>query len=155
MNIGDFCDKVEVWASDRGIYKHGTEEGQWLKAISEFGELADGIAKKRMGEVKDAIGDITVCLVNANALSDYPDRLDKAFGEDIKAKDKEFIIDVGECILHREYYGALCNLISLALHFGISFDECLELAWNEIKDRQGYMNAQGVFVKAGDNEKGV
>lgn len=30
---------------------------------------------------------------------------------------------------------------------GLSFNECVEKAYNEIKDRQGYLREDGVFVK--------
>ena len=30
---------------------------------------------------------------------------------------------------------------------GIKFDKCVETAYNEIKDRKGYLSAGGVFVK--------
>ena len=30
---------------------------------------------------------------------------------------------------------------------GIPFDKCVQAAYNEIKDRKGYLNAGGIFVK--------
>lgn len=155
MNIADFCDKVEGWAEERGIYQHGTEAGQWLKALSEFGELCDGIAKKRRQEVQDAIGDVAVCIVNANNLSDYPEPIEKAFPHLLVASDVSFITDLGNFLLLRSYYEAMGSLMALAVHLGFSYNQCFDIAWEEIKDRQGHMNAQGVFVKAGDNEKGA
>ena len=152
MNIEDFCDKVEGWATERGIYQHGTEAGQWLKALSEFGELCDGIAKARKGEVMDAIGDIAVCIVNANNLSDYPDRVDKAFPEILVAPDGVFIQDLGNNLLEKQYYNAMCSLMTLASHFGLSYGQCFDAAWDEIRDRKGHMNKNGVFIKENDFE---
>lgn len=60
----EFISNVQNWASERGIYDHSTSTAQLLKAISEVGELADAHAKNDMPEVKDAVGDILVCLVN-------------------------------------------------------------------------------------------
>jgi hypothetical protein len=30
---------------------------------------------------------------------------------------------------------------------GVTLTDCVEQAYNEIKDRKGYLNAQGIFVK--------
>lgn len=60
----DFITNVQNWASERGIYDYSTGTAQLLKAISEMGELADAHAKMDILEMKDAVGDILVCLVN-------------------------------------------------------------------------------------------
>jgi NTP pyrophosphatase (non-canonical NTP hydrolase) len=41
-----------------------------MKAISEMGELADALLKKNPNDIKDAIGDTVVCLINMCALLD-------------------------------------------------------------------------------------
>ena len=38
-------------------------------------------------------------------------------------------------------------LAIIADMYNLSLKECLEAAYNEIKDRRGYLNAAGVFVK--------
>jgi NTP pyrophosphatase (non-canonical NTP hydrolase) len=60
----EFITNVQNWASERGIYDYSTGTAQLLKAISEMGELADAHAKMDILEMKDAVGDILVCLVN-------------------------------------------------------------------------------------------
>ena len=60
----EFITNVQNWASERGIYDYSTSTAQLLKAISEMGELADAHAKMDILEMKDAVGDILVCLVN-------------------------------------------------------------------------------------------
>jgi NTP pyrophosphatase (non-canonical NTP hydrolase) len=42
------------------------------------------------------------------------------------------------------------TLIILAKQNGLEPSECLEVAWNEIKNRKGKLNEQGVFVKQSD-----
>lgn len=42
------------------------------------------------------------------------------------------------------------TLIILAKQNGLEPSECLEAAWNEIKNRKGKLNEQGVFVKESD-----
>ena len=90
---------VELWSEQRGILQNSTSTVQFLKASEEMGELARGLAKARPEEIRDAIGDVVVCLINLAAIE------------------------------------------------GTSLKECLNLAWEEIKDRKGYLNEQGVFVK--------
>ena len=41
-------------------------------------------------------------------------------------------------------------LINIAGINGYTLGECLEIAYNNIKDRKGYMNKNGVFIKEGD-----
>lgn len=55
---------VQQWADARGIYKHSTVEAQTLKAVSEMGELADAVVKRDQAAIRDAIGDVMVCLIN-------------------------------------------------------------------------------------------
>jgi NTP pyrophosphatase (non-canonical NTP hydrolase) len=55
---------VIEWAKDRGIYDNSSATKQFLKAVSEMGEVADGLAKMNMAEIKDGIGDVVVCLIN-------------------------------------------------------------------------------------------
>jgi len=54
------------------------------------------------------------------------------------AKGKDIRDDVGDCAV---------VLIIIAEIYGVSFEECLQFAYNEIKDRKGYLNENGVFIK--------
>ncbi len=58
------------WAEARKIIPNSTPQAQYLKAVSEMGELADAINKKDMAAIKDAVGDTLVCLINMCALLD-------------------------------------------------------------------------------------
>lgn len=87
------------WAEARKIIPNSTPTAQYLKAVSEMGELADALNKRDMPAVKDAVGDTLVCLINMCALLD------------------------------------------------IDMVECLNDAWDQIKDRKGTLLPSGVFVK--------
>jgi NTP pyrophosphatase (non-canonical NTP hydrolase) len=87
------------WAKARKIIPNATPESQALKAVSEMGELADAILKGQDDEMKDAVGDVLVCLIN------------------------------------------LCALM------GVTLAECLQAAWEQIKDRKGTLLPNGCFVK--------
>lgn len=57
----------------------------------------------------------------------------------LKAKNKEEIIDgLGD---------VLVCLINIAALEDLDLTKCLESAYQEIKDRKGYMNKDGIFVK--------
>lgn len=60
--------RVVEWASARKIIPNATPVAQLLKAVSEMGELADGENKGNIAEIKDAVGDVLVCLINYCAL---------------------------------------------------------------------------------------
>jgi hypothetical protein len=38
-------------------------------------------------------------------------------------------------------------LINVCALMDVNLTDCLEAAYNQIKDRRGYMNAEGIFVK--------
>jgi NTP pyrophosphatase (non-canonical NTP hydrolase) len=71
------------WAEARKIIPNSTPVAQYLKAVSEMGELADALNKKDMPAVKDAVGDTLVCLINMCALLDIDmiDCLKSAYDE--------------------------------------------------------------------------
>ncbi len=58
------------WAEARKIIPNSTPVAQYMKAVSEMGELSDALQKKDMPAVKDAVGDTLVCLINMCALLD-------------------------------------------------------------------------------------
>jgi NTP pyrophosphatase (non-canonical NTP hydrolase) len=64
--------EIEVirWAEARRIIPNSTPATQLLKAVSEMGELADAENKSDMPGIKDAVGDVLVCLINYCALRD-------------------------------------------------------------------------------------
>lgn len=99
--MNELITKVLAWAEDRNILEGSTPKDQFIKAMSEFGELADALAKNNKDEVMDAVGDHLVCLIN------------------------------------------MCGILQ------IDIAECLQQAYDQIKDRKGVM-FNGVFVKESD-----
>ena len=93
--------EIEIlrWSEARKIIPNSTPEAQFMKAVSEIGELADALNKHDMDGIKDGVGDVLVCMINMCALLD------------------------------------------------INMTSCLQLAYNEIKDRKGTLLPNGVFVK--------
>lgn len=158
MKFTEFKNNVEGWAEERGIYKHSTKEAQLLKGLSELGELADAIVKNDMDALKDAIGDVAVCLVNASRLNISVGgirRDEPAIAYGYSRADQ---IVAGLCSFFAQaldgmdvsYDSAIGLLRSIAEWHDMQFGECCEAAWLEIKDRKGRMVEGGAFVKEGD-----
>jgi len=49
--------------------------------------------------------------------------------------------DIGDCLV---------VLNTLAIMNDTTLEECLKVAYDDIKDRKGHMNTHGVFIKEGD-----
>jgi len=68
MNFETLQANVLQWSKHRQIIPNSTAQAQFMKAVSEMGELSDAIMKGRKGEASDALGDVLVCLINTAAL---------------------------------------------------------------------------------------
>lgn len=68
-SIDEYVEKVLAWSQDRCIIPNSTATAQFMKAVSEMGELSDAITKNDVVEIRDGIGDVIVCLINLAALS--------------------------------------------------------------------------------------
>lgn len=56
-------------------------------------------------------------------------------------KGKSIVDDIGDCLV------VLTNLASLE---GLTLEQCWLHAYNDIKDRKGFLNANGNFIKSTD-----
>jgi len=57
------------------------------------------------------------------------------------AKGRDVKDDIGDCLV---------VLNTIAVMKGTSLEECLQVAYDDIKDRKGHMQPGGVFVKESD-----
>lgn len=64
MNFEELEARVVAWSAARQIIPNSTPQAQFLKAVSEVGELADALNKRDTPAIKDAVGDTLVCLIN-------------------------------------------------------------------------------------------
>ena len=159
-------ENVKQWFIDRDLETGGRLDKQSLKLSEEFGELCAGYLKKNEKLTKDSIGDCAVVIVGLALLvkEDVHKIFDEVFGNEYDAyyaigcltflnrtisniqlsngfTDKNlYIID-----LTRSIYW----LKSISKSLGYNFDECFELAYQEIKDRKGRW-IDGSFVKEED-----
>lgn len=163
----EFQKNVIVWAEDKGIYKFSTPLAQALKTISELGELADAVIKNDIDGVKDAIGDVAVCLINLDKMyssygfefpSNSQEKIPHSSSSDKQDCTAELASIIGE--LAASVAGLDSNMVFLnylkdifvimkilASMHDLDFLDCCESAWLEIKDRKGRMVEGGAFVK--------
>lgn len=47
----------------------------------------------------------------------------------------------------KNYNDFMAYICGFAMVRGLSFTDCLDAAWNEIKDRKGHMSNDGIFIK--------
>ena len=151
---------IEQWAEDRNIIKGSKPIDQAMKLFSEFGELADNVGKGR--DCKDDIGDVFVVLTI----------MAKQTGMSIlnSVNKKEFPLDesvkvvvgrLSEQLTTLALFSKENRLPIFALNNAISYlkliclinrytiEECVQIAYDDIKDRKGVMY-NGVFIKESD-----
>lgn len=147
--------KIEGWSVNRGLDK-AEPHNQMLKMIEEFGEIAAGLARGNMDEVKDGIGDMKVVATILkqqlkNDLGSIPQQnlilLLLLFDIGSLAREIVFSQDIEKIETSVLYVEK--GLEALAETSNTSVEECTTIAWEEIKDRRGRM-VNGVFVKETD-----
>lgn len=164
MTFNEFKNNVEQWAAERGIYEHSTTGAQLMKALSELGELADAIIKGDDEALKDAVGDVAVCVVNAAHMESVkldivPDLIAAIEDGAVAIMDDmpQYVVGliaegIGKYLTERgdtevAFIAPLAALSALCTHKGLDFMDCCEVAWLSIRDRKGRMVAGGAFVK--------
>jgi hypothetical protein len=141
MKFEDFKRNVEQWAQVRGIYDQSTEDKQVDKFIEEHWEFVTAEDDQERG---DAVGDMAVCIVNAAKLA-------KGNALMLTREGYDICIDDVCLAVKRGHYNEALNILHTCVEgekFAIdeTFNQCLKIAWDEIKDRKGMM-IDGLFVK--------
>lgn len=150
--------KVEAWSTERGLDAADPNK-QRLKLWEEFGELNASIARDDLEGTIDAIGDMLVVMII------YKQQLGYSSNDVFEPKldNLDFLGRLEDIALldyigwgisdSRSYINGLRivveNLTMLAYRIGTNLEECLQAAYDEIKDRRGRM-VNGVFVKESD-----
>lgn len=151
--------KIEQWAGDRNIIRGSKPIDQAMKLFSEFGELADNVGKGR--DCRDDIGDVFVVLtiMCKQVGYDIGDWQEVAFCDNINLKEN--IIELMsalsafayKCDQHMDIRSGLFESVTalklICVSLGYTLQECVQIAYNDIKDRKGLMY-NGVFIKESD-----
>lgn len=159
MKLKKLITNVQQWSIDRGLDKADSKK-QMLKLYEEFGELASGIAKRNKEVVKDSIGDVVVVLIilaqqqGVRLISDFELSHENISKENVVLEASEYIGAVSNFVKRNmQCKGYIVHTIAylrlIAKDENLKFEDCLSLAWNEIKDRKGKL-IDGVWVKEED-----
>ena len=168
--------KIRQWAEDRNLIVGSTPQKQFTKFMGEFGELCEAISKNQIKLIKDGIGDCVVVLVIIASQLDYKN-FGVNFHAELLAQNakkmEKYSVENHICHIiygihplsqmcmyfnNTAYYRnrlkntlffTLAGLNSICKIYKLDFDECVQFAYNEIKDRRGKM-IDGVFVKEED-----
>jgi NTP pyrophosphatase (non-canonical NTP hydrolase) len=163
----DYAENIRKWAGDRKIISNSNLEAQNTKLAEEFGELALGIRKNDTNLIIDSIGDIfvvvTIMAGLENANIEDMELLQNEYYENKDNLKYSFmwlqsdIGDIGKSIIRdnkikrmSSYANVVNDLNALCEFLELDFIECINKAWNEIKDRKGYLNEEGIFIKDED-----
>ena len=157
----DLILKIEQWAEDRNIINGTKPIDQAMKLFSEAGELADNIGKGR--DVKDDVGDCLVVLtvitkqlgstlseLNFNSLI-WAEGGDKTLFLNLINTMHEYVSYADNAnFLHIGLLKRCINILSgIAKNHKTTLEECLVVAYNDIKDRKGIVYG-GLFIKESD-----
>ena len=161
--MNELIAKIEQWANDRNIIKGSKPIDQAMKLFSEFGELADNVGKGR--DCRDDIGDFAVVMTIIMAqcglsFHAYTSDLILQSNYDLKYNVSqlaenmtEFVSDIASNDLISDDSDAFIWCIEwlnvIALQVGSTLEECIQIAYHDIKNRKGLMHG-GLFIKESD-----
>lgn len=160
-SFADLIEKVRQWGEDRNLTDPANLKNQFLKLVSEFGEIGQGKHEGDNDKIEDGVGDSwVVCVILA-------EQLGFRLGEDDFERTYEFEEDalhlasstlglLADCIAKGEMAKArmelkhfVKELCSFAYMETSGFYSCLSRAYQEIKNRKGVLY-NGVFIKESD-----
>ena len=157
LTIQELVPLIQEWAKEREIYEQLTSFDEILKTHEEVGELIKACYDDDRPAIQDAIGDVMVTLINYC----YFKKIDfvKVY-EQIQYDDSEVInlycaLTVNDIIalflrdiiyssykplkvtIVRTVSHILRELQNITINDNTTLEECLNIAYNEIKDRKG------------------
>ena len=171
MKHYNYIEKILDWAEERNLLTQGDVFMQLEKSREENSELTKAITKYEKGnaqaydEIKDAIGDVYVTLVVASDIHGLP--VYEIF-KNVKFKEYDSyywqhyinLLRVYDCELYLscvyedspryntpEILGNYVDFLNkIAIEYNFTLIECIEYAYNQIKERTGKI-VDGTFVK--------
>lgn len=150
--------KVEQWAQDRNLINGCKPIDQAMKLFSEAGELADNIGKGR--DIKDDVGDVLVVMIiiakqlGATLSSFNAPEWAEDTNKKLLLKLQGSLVDYVELAEYKSFPSGIVKRIlnilnGIARNHKTTLEECLSVAYNDIKDRKGIMH-NGTFIKSTD-----
>lgn len=153
---------VIQWGAARNITTMESLDRQFMKLVSEIGEVATAYLRSDKELLKDGVGDTFVVLILLSRICGFDistagkkDRL--AFPSGLVLESAmETIGLLSDAVAKRQFDKVeelskylLVHLNVIAASNGLNLQDCLQFAYEEIKDRKGVMYG-GTFVKSTD-----
>ncbi len=174
MNLNAYRDLIQGWAADRNLIEGATPEQQLDKLFEEIGEYAGAYSRRgvpakseeMLVKMQDGLGDIfvVVCILAAqmgveldfDEMEEYEEAgrnsimyLTMGCLAGLLESEYQNLHDDSMMDYPEHFYFAVATAAAVAKQNGFDFLACIDMAWNEIKDRKGRM-INGVFVKESD-----
>lgn len=159
LTIQELVPLIHQWAKERGIFDKSTPFDQLLKTHEEVGELIKACYDNDKPAIQDAIGDVMVTLINYCYFKevDFIPIIRKSLERpnttrvslwfialQADSSLNSLIFDEARCNVFDtlEYISfTICRMLrplnSIALLENTTLEECLNIAYNEIKNRTG------------------
>jgi NTP pyrophosphatase (non-canonical NTP hydrolase) len=119
--IDDYVNLIRQWSTDRQIIANSTPLAQAEKTVEEVTELVVAAAQLKVYDTDDFVKYMSY-RVQGNRQQSQAELAD-AIGD------------------------VFVTIVNVAFCAGLDPKACIGSAWNEIKDRKGYLGADGKFVK--------
>ena len=160
--------KVDDWFISKNLHKVDPQ-GQMLKQFEEAGELAGGIAKDNLENIKEEIGDNLVVLrgvmLQMNAKPKQMDAqrqyllhalISDESGYELYSRYIYSIVALNDMVVDRsveaiekQYKMPVFFLDLIADSYDLTLQECLQCAYDKIKGRKG-LKVNDIWVKYDD-----
>lgn len=164
---------IYQWGIDRKLHANSTPQAQARKAFEEWIELLrdverlnkEGRTEDVLKALRDDFGDIFVCVVQIAGSGGMrletiwcgEEDADGVLGEGFNGgfgliPASLFGLWSNHRDGHTAFFSSYINeaidtLKAAAGEFELDFTECVAAAWDDIKDRKGYLREDGIFVK--------
>lgn len=140
----DIQEQIINWARDKGI---DNPENQQLKVIEELGEMSKELLRGDIDKFKLEAGDVGVTIIILYWLTDR--KIDFELIDNFTSPDKDklspYMSKLLTCVALKSkdvfmYLNTICKAQNTSL------EECLQLAYDKIKNREG-KTINGTFIK--------
>lgn len=121
MNLNELNDKVIEWAGDKGILSSGTPAAQYQKTVEEVGELGRALIEETEAKLE---------------IAKFPHT----------AQETSHVLTAAHLEIKDAIGDVIVTLIIQCHLQGVTLQECLQQAYDEIAERKGEM-VNGVFVR--------
>ena len=143
--FNELVERVIKWSEGIDLYNQSTASHQKAKAFEELGELLVAIENRDRLEIADAIGDILVCIVNANHLTSkgMSNVYEVNSTIETSVENMSGLVAYSICA---DYQSAVESLSAIASMFHLDMNKCFEMAVETIEKRKLLM-VNGKAVK--------